>query len=242
MTPSKADIIARLQKEILPLQGYKPMHGAVRPHLGLGAIESAFPNAVFPLGAIHEFISMSPEDSAATNGFLSAILSPLLQEGAALWIGSSRTLFPPALTSFGIAPERIIFIDLKREKDILWTMEEALQCSSLTAVVGEIKELGFTASRRLQLAVEKSRVTGFIHRQQFKSNQTTACLCRWRITPLSSVLEDDLPGVGHPRWQVDLLKARNGKPGTWEVEWSADKLQLITSAVDLHSEVHRLAI
>jgi protein ImuA len=26
--------------------------------------------------------------------------------------------------------------------------------------------------------------------------------------------------VGHPRWNVELLRIRNGKPGQWQVEWS----------------------
>ena len=42
-----------------------------------------------------------------------------------------RTIFPPALKSFGIAPDKIIFIDLKKEKEILWAMEEALKCDGL---------------------------------------------------------------------------------------------------------------
>jgi len=31
---------------------------------------------------------------------------------------------------------------------------------------------------------------------------------------------DGLPGLGFPRWQVELLKVRNGQPGSWVVEWS----------------------
>ena len=38
---------------------------------------------------------------------------------------------------------------------MLWVIEEALKCEGLAAVIGEIKELSFTQSRRLQLAVEK---------------------------------------------------------------------------------------
>lgn len=40
-------------------------------------------------------------------------------------------------------------------------MEEALKCGGLAAVVGEVQDISFTASRRLQLAVEQSGVTGF---------------------------------------------------------------------------------
>jgi protein ImuA len=36
------------------------------------------------------------------------------------------------------------------------------------------------------------------------------------------MLGDGMPGVGFPRWNVQLLKVRNGKPGAWQIEWSAD--------------------
>ncbi len=84
--------------------------------------------------------------------------------GLSLWISQKRTLYPPALKFFGIDPDRVIFIDVKNEKDLLWMTEEALKCQALCAVIAEIKDLDLTASRRLQLAVEHSRVTGLLHR------------------------------------------------------------------------------
>jgi protein ImuA len=49
---------------------------------------------------------------------------------------------------------------------------------------------------------------------------TTAFVCRWQIHPIQSETENNLPGVGFPRWQVELLKVRNGKPGNWQLEWA----------------------
>lgn len=220
MTPAKADIIAQLQKDILPLEGYKPVKGGLGEPVGLGAIRYAFPNAQFPLGAVHEFICTGAEDKAASGGFVAGIISALMRSGGVcIWISPVRTIFPPALSAFGIAPERIIFIELQKQKDILWTVEEALKCEGLTAVVGELSQLDFTASRRLQLAVEQSRVTGFILRVNPRQLNTTACVTRWQITSLPSYLPNEMPGVGYPRWNVQLLKVRNGKPGNWQLEW-----------------------
>lgn len=221
MPVTKADILIRLQKELRPLQGLKHAAGNETVDTGLGYINHAFAENTFPLGAIHEFVT---EDPAATSGFLAGILSALMANaGVCLWISSSRTLFPPALHSFGISPEKIIFIDLQKERDLLWAMEEALKCDSLVAVVGEIKELSFTASRRLQLAVEQSRVTGFVLRTHAKN--TSACVTKWKITSLPSVSYDDMPGLSFPRWNIQLLKVRNGKPGSWQVEWVNGKFR-----------------
>lgn len=221
MVKVKSHIIAQLQKDLLSLQGLKHAAKDRAIDTGLGAVNYAFPNGTFPVGAIHEFIS---EDTAATGGFIAGLLSALMQnDGVCLWVSSSRTLFPPALYSFGISPEKIIFIDLQKEKDLLWGIEETLKCNGLAAVVGELRELSFTASRRLQLAVEQSRVTGFILRAN--ANNTTACVTKWKITSLPGVLYDDMPGVGFPRWNVQLLKVRNGKPGSWQVEWVNGKFR-----------------
>jgi protein ImuA len=219
MQPSKADIIARLQKEILPLQGYKKA-AVDGVNINLGPINQSFPNHSFPVAAIHEFIAASAEDAAATTGFVTGILSFLMQlQGAAIWINHSQTVFPPALKGFGIAPEKIIFIHLKKEKEMLWAMEEALQCEGLAAVIAEIPELNFNNSRRLQLAVEKSRVTGFIIRQQPKIISTTASITRWKITPLPTKFLNGMPGLAFPRWNIELLKVRNGKPGNWQMQF-----------------------
>jgi protein ImuA len=221
MIDKKANIIAQLQKEILPLQGFRPAAAAAAVDMGWGEIDDAFPTKTFPVGAVHEFLCSHQEDAAASSGFMAAMLAALMRnKGTAIWISTSRMLFPPALVNFGIEPHRIIFIDLQREKDMAWAMEEALKCGALAAVVGEIREISFTASRRLQLAVEKSQVTGFHFRRNPANLHTSACLSRWKITPLPSLVEDDLPGIGYPRWNVELLKVRNGRPGTWQLEWA----------------------
>jgi protein ImuA len=237
MSSLKANIIVQLQKDILHLQGFKSTSNTADLDLGLGTIKNAFPNALFPLGAVHEFICKGAEEASASCGFISGILSSLLRcGGACLWISASQTVFPPALKSFGIDPHKIIFVNLKKEKEILWAMEEALKCDGLAAVVGEVQELSFTVSRRLQLAVEQSRVTGFIIRRNPRNINTTACVARWKIISIPSVVVDDMPGVGFPRWNVELLKIRNGNPGTWQIEWIAGKFRPVYKFAPMNQE------
>ncbi|MGZ3811567.1 MAG: ImuA family protein [Mucilaginibacter sp.] len=220
MPDTKKDIISRLRKDILLLEGFKPPQAGKADLFGLGPLEAAFPNGVFPAGTIHEMICPTSEQAAATAGFMTGIIASLMKQGGVcLWIGTSRRLFPLSLTAFDVEPDRMIFIDLQREKDVLWATEEALKCEGLAAVVTELREISFAQSRRLQLAVESSKVTGFILRNDPRKVGTTTCVARWQITPLPSVLDDELPGVGFPRWQIDLLKVRNGSPGSWTLEW-----------------------
>jgi len=232
MITAKTDIITRLKMDILPLEGFRMSMAGEALDAGLGPMNRAFPQRSFPLAAIHEFISSGPESAAATAGFISALASPLIKKGGAgIWIGSYGKIFPPALQQFGIEPSRIIFIDLQKEKDLLWAVEEALKCHGLAAVFAEIQSLSFTASRRFQLAVEQSEVTGFIHRSNPRILNTNASVSRWKISPLPTETYDALPGLGYPRWNVELLKIRNGKPGAWQMEWSDHRFNHVSKPI-----------
>ncbi|MFC7522331.1 ImuA family protein [Parapedobacter sp. GCM10030251] len=217
---NKLETVNRLKQDLLRWQGVA-LPESHTERVGLGPVEEAFPGAVFPSFGVHEFISRSREESAATSGFMGGLLSRLMgSDGVCLWISTSKLLFPPSVRAFGVSPDRIIFVDIARERDVLWATEEALKCSGLTAVVAELQEMDFVQSRRLQLAVEKSRVSGLILRCMPRVIGSTACAARWRIRSLPSALAEGLPGVGFPRWEVELLKVRNGNPGCWQLEWS----------------------
>jgi protein ImuA len=236
----KSDIIQNLQKQILALQGHKRNAADNLPRADLGPILEAFHDGIFPIGAVHEFVSYETEDTAATAGFISGIAGQLMNgRGTAFWIGAKRTIFPPALKTFGIRPERIIFMELSKPKECLWAIEEALKCKSATTVIGEIGELTFPESRRLQLAVENSNVTGFIHRIKPRIENNVACVSRWRIKHLPSN-NAEFPGVGIPRWDVELKRVRNGRPGSWQIEWFDKHFQPIAVPEIAIQQIHTL--
>jgi len=261
MKGSKADIKAQLQRSILLMQGFKPATNDIDVNTGLYFIQNSFPNSKFPIGVTHEFFCNNIEEVSASCAFVSGIISTFIKKEALfIWISSFQSIFPPALQLFGIHPEKIIFLHLKKEKEKLWAMEEALKCDAISFVIGEINELSFTESRRLQLITEKSKVTGFIIRRNPK-NLSTASVTRWNIKPARSQFENfnqtllgtdnflvenfkvksihdgkknypdfvskGMPGIGYPKWEVTLLKVRNGKPGNWKIQWRNKKFELI---------------
>src|SRR5688572_31672044 len=108
---NQSNIITALKSDILRMEGLRPATSPI--DLGLGPICDFFPNGSFPLGAVHEFISSLPESTASSCGFISGILSSLMGDnGTVLWISASRTIFPPALRTFGVRPDRVVFVDL----------------------------------------------------------------------------------------------------------------------------------
>lgn len=232
MPEDRQDIISRLQKDILQWEGYRAPATGTYQKLGLGPMESAFPHGIFPVAAVHELVCHNTEQAAACGGFITGVLSGLMQNGGVcVWIGRGGQLFAPALTTFGLEPHQVIFIGSAKDKDALWVMEEALKCTGLIAVVCELQEMDFKQSRRLQLAVEQSRVTGFVLRNAAAKLGSTACTARWRIKPLPSADLNGLPGLGYFRWEVELLKVRNGQTGKWVMEWNEAGFQPVETAL-----------
>ncbi|MVN91527.1 ImuA family protein [Mucilaginibacter aquatilis] len=228
MSRTREAIIDKLKQDILRWEGFRPSPAGTNNDMGLGPLAEAFPGGMFPTGVIHEFISQSPEDTAASGGFIAGLVQKLLiTGGACLWVSYTRRIYPPALKLFGVNPDQVVFVDVPLQKDVLWVTEEALKCEGVATVICETKDLSFTESQRLQLAVEKSHVTGFILRKDATKINTTACVTRWQVRPVRSKLRRGMPGVGVPRWQVDLLKVRNGKPGHWIIEWTNQNFKTV---------------
>jgi len=219
MGVSSPEVFQQLQQEILLRQGFRPPSASV-VDMGLGPVAAAFPHGVFPTGAMHELLSHSPEGFAASGAFTASLVGRLMARGGAcLWIGPRRNLFPPGLAVYGVEADRVVFVEVRKEKEALWVLEEALKCEGLAAVVGEVREVGWVVSRRFQLAVEQSRVAGFLLRDRPKGRQPIAAVARWQITPLPAGKNPGMPGVGFPRWRVELLRIRSGHTGKWELEW-----------------------
>lgn len=223
----KKEIIRQLKEKILLMEGFGPGPDSRQLDFRLGPMNTAFPGGTFPVGTIHEFISPTETCAAAANGFLAGLLSTLMEKsGICLWISNGRKVFAPALKFFGIEPHRVIFIDVKREKEALWAMEQGLKCNSVAAVVAELRDISFAESRRLQLAVETSKATGFLHRHRPRTENPLACVSRWKIRPMASHT-GGLPGVGFPWVEVELVKIRNGKPGIWQLGWENGAFKIV---------------
>jgi protein ImuA len=145
--------------------------------------------------------------------------------GVVLWCLPRPDLYGPGLAAHGLDPGRVVLVRASRDAEILWAMEEGLRAPGIVAVVGEVGSLPMVASRRLQLAAERSGITAFLLRRWRDGGQAAreralpnAAVTRWRIAALPSRPMRDEPGVGHLRWRIELLRCRGGEPECWEME------------------------
>jgi protein ImuA len=213
--------IARLER------GAAWQAGAMRPVLpfGIAAIDRHLPGGGLAQGALHEVSGgdADREDAAVPAAFIAGLCARLNPARPVLWCQTGAgDLYGPGLAACGLAPERLLLARASNEADLLWAMEEGLRTRALAAVVGEIAELSGAASRRLQLAAETSGVTAFALRR-FRVPSATAralnaAVTRWTVIPMASVPAAGEPGVGRPRWRLELWHARGAAPAEWMVE------------------------
>jgi len=238
MMSQAQDIFQKLRKEIQAYQNVAscPIDKGIR--VSFLSNNCSTDNCRYLPTGIHEFLNSKGEDAAATSGFIAALLREQMKNGGiCVWISLSGSVFPAALPAFGVDAGRVIFVNIQKEKDALWVMEEALKCEQLSAVVGEIKNIDLTASRRLQLAVERSRINGFVLRYATHKLNPIASVSKWRITSVASNVENGMPGVGFPMWNVELLKIRNGKTGSWKVEFAEGRFKAIPQDAADHEQM-----
>ncbi len=207
--------------------------GAVpRWQTGIAAIDEALPAAGLEAQALHEISGLTHADRVAATGYAAALLRRLTdvaeggKQGTILWCqtAEARHEFGPiyghGLRSFGLDPDRFCLVETRRDRDVLWALEEGARCPDLTAVIGEVGSLSFTATRRLSLAAAAGGTPVLLLRAE-RGLPLSAARTRWRVAARPG--EADAFGLGlpeHPRWQLELMRCRGGRPGTWTVEWN----------------------
>lgn len=198
--------------------------GRVLP-FGVAGIDAALAEGGLALGSLHELggIGGDEEDCTVAAAFAAGILGRL--GGPVLWCTAWSDAYAPGLAAAGLPPGRLIFASCRSDGEVLWAMEEGLRAPRLAAVLGEVGALATTAGRRLQLAAEASGVTALVLRRWRTGAGAArhraapvAATTRWRVAALPSAPAPGEPGIGQPRWRVELLRCRGGFPGSWIVE------------------------
>jgi protein ImuA len=197
-------------------------------------VDSCLPGGGLALGRWHEAVGegMEIETAAAAAAFVAALATPLAARGAVVWVMRREDLYAPGLAGLGFPAERLIQVCAPSEACALAALEDALGAAGVAAAIGEVEALDLTAGRRLQLACERGGATGFvIRRRLFGGEKATlglaaAASTRWRIASAPSEPAPGEPGLGPPRWRVELERCRGGRTGSWIMEKSDGALPL----------------
>jgi len=173
-------------------------------------------------------------------GFRARGLMPASRTDAVLWIAEDMALaesgapYGPGLDAFGLAPERLLTVSAAHKRDLLWAMEEALRCRTVSAVIGELRhdDIDTVAVRRLSLAAAESGALALLLRAAPPRDSSTAAT-RWIVgaAPSFPVIpgrgpmpaprnDEELRDERNARFAATLVRNRRGPVGSWIIEWS----------------------
>ena len=199
---------------------------------GVSEIDDFLSGHGLMLGKVHEVLGdlHFRLGNVSSIGFVVALLIRISEQTGTnkriLWCVKNENIIRGNLSAsglnwLGLNSNRIIQVNTPSEADMLWAIEEGLRCPGVMAVVAELGEprKGATSEtsifwRKLQLAAEKNGVTGFILRPNAKNISSISSIAetRWRISPC-------LTRDWRPKWNLQLLKARNGRSNSISVIW-----------------------
>lgn len=226
LPPNRSAVLARLRDRLARLdrtaqdRATLPLAPEINQHLPWGGL---------PLAGLHELLSDAPGHATAFAALMLARAQALLPRRAALWIAAEPDAYLPGLAGLGLDTTRLFLLRAPRQRDALWAAEEALRSPATAAVLLlGARALDMTAARRLQLAAETGGGIALLLREEASTPGPTTALTRWRITPRA--LSATPHHLGPPAWEVTLLRARGGQPGTWLLEWDQATGQLATPA------------
>jgi protein ImuA len=197
------------------------------------------------LGAVHEVFAEGSRYSAGATGFVLGLTARVLMQRPLLWIGvdfgerEAGALSMSGLSELGLDPRLMVTVRVSDVESALRTAADALACDALGAVVlevwGETRHLDLVASRKLTLAAQASRVTGFLLRMAASPRASTA-ETRWIVraahSPPTAPLSAPWSVWGAPVFDAQLVRNRHGPMGRWIMEWKCDECLFAKPAAD----------
>lgn len=110
--------------------------------------------------------------------------------------------FAPALAQHAVQLARLLIVRAQKAEDILWATEQTLRCSSFGAVLAWPLTIRDRDTRRLQLAAEAGRSTGFVYRSAKAALEASPAAVRLKLQ-------------SHPQGgvEIDIVKCRGARAG-----------------------------
>lgn len=194
-------------------------------------IDSHLPERGLARSGLHDISPHAYGDIPAAMRFALAMairrVSDPVERRPLLWCRVVRevreygNLYGHGIESMGLPRHRFVTVTLKRPVDALWVAEEALKSGAVAIVIADVdaKHTSLTATRRLSLAAQTGKAAGLLVFTTPQSGATSSHT-RWIASASRSQPPPyDPHAPGKPSWNLELVRARGGRPGAWVVEW-----------------------
>ena len=219
----RAGLMQRLRRLLPATDAGRSRSGQALP-FGMPEIDAHL--AAGGLDALHEAAAESYADFPSAIGFSVASIGRLarLRPGAVFLVlargGLSDwgAMHHSGFARLGLDPARLILVEAGSHEDALWAIEEIVRARAALAVLGCLAEgLGLKESRRLQLAADGGEALLLVLRPH-DAETPNAASTRWRIAAVPGG-RDRFGLLDRWTWDLNLSRARNGRPGRWRVEF-----------------------
>jgi protein ImuA len=235
---SRAAIMHELRRLLPGHEGSRPEGLSKILPFGLAAVDSHLAEGGLAGGALHEVVPAMQAALPAAFGFIAAFLARLFSGSPLVFVLPAYArrqhgrLSGHGLNALGLDPARLILIETAHRKDTLWAMAEALRSAAPAAVAGMIDKLDLKTSQKLQLAAGDAGLPLLLLRPA-PTLEASAAATRWRVGTAEAA-RDRFGLYARPRWQLQLERCRNGRPGEWVVEYDhvAHRFNLAAALAD----------
>jgi hypothetical protein len=177
--------------------------GAVPPTIestGFAALDSILPGGGWRSGTI---VELMPADIGI--GELRLLMPALARithsERYVALITPPYIPFAPALAQQGVRLSHLLIVNAGTPQDTLWSFEQILRCKSFGAAVAWPPQIKDREIRRLQLAAEAGRNTGFLYRSTSAAREASPAAVRMKLQACGDELS------------IDVLKCRGTRAG-----------------------------
>lgn len=168
---------------------------------GFAELDAALPGGGWQSGTIVEL--MTADTGIGELRLLMPALARITQADRYVALISPPWIpFAPALSSHEVRLDRLVVIRAQSTADTLWALEQTLRCKSFGAALAWPAAIQDREVRRLQLAAEAGRSTGFLYRPATAALESSPAAVRMRLRAA--------PQGG---LNLEILKCRGGRGG-----------------------------
>ncbi len=166
---------------------------------GHAALDEHLPGGGWPCGALTELLAppVAPSPWRLIGPAL-ALAANAGRAGPVLLIGPPQQPHLPGLCLSGLAAAQFIWVDVQRQADRLWALEQALKANAAAALVAWLPQARPDHLRRLQVCAQRSEAPVFVLRPAAAQHEPSAA-------PLRLRWQADAQGMG---LAVQILKRR----------------------------------
>ena len=184
-------------------------------------------------GMVQEWIAdaegSGAQELALWNARKSLQRGAITGSGRWLVVDAEQEVCPAGWQGRGIDLARVVVVRVRDPVDLLWTVEQGLRSRGVELVVCRVDHLPMVAFRRLKLAAEVGGTRCLLLRGADALREPGWADLRFLVTPQRST------SWMKRRMRVELLKVRNGLPGSVfqvELDCETDCVRLVSELAD----------